>query len=205
MSNSQRQLAQQNKALSVILMVGSWLPKIVERNGLLTTPPTLQLSFPITLTSTIFSTRENVIPFIPANFVSFVIMSFVFGGLGVTIYAFQKDQYWNWQVVVETARQFFLTAKMEERRLKTLPLRKEESMGSPTSRIRQDVEDRASQVWPIPLSSCDHRAWPDFEDRRGQDQAPPSSACNPVQQLPEPRPVYFPRWTRTNGPEQGSE
>jgi hypothetical protein len=202
--NSQRKLAQQNKALSVILMVGSWLPKIVERNGLLTSPPTLQLSFPITLTSTIFSTRENIIPFIPTNFVSFVIMSLVFGGLGVSIYAFQEDQYWNWQVLVETARHCFLAAKMEGR-LKMLPLRKEESMGSPTSRIRQDVEDRASQVRPIPLSSCDHRARPDFEDRRGQDQAPPSSACNPVQQLSEPRPVYFPRRTRTNGLEQGSE
>jgi hypothetical protein len=196
-SNSQRQLAQQNKALSVILMVGSWLPEVVERNGLLTTPPTLQFSFPITLTSTIFSTRENIIPFIPANFVSFVIMSLVFGGLGVSIYAFQEDQYWKWQVVVETARRVFLAAKMEYERLKTLPLHKEESMGSPTSRIRQDVEDRASQVRPIPLSSCDHRARPDFKDRHGQDQASPSSVCSLVQQLPKPCPVYFPRRTRT--------
>jgi hypothetical protein len=204
-NNSQRQLARQTKALSVIMMVGSWLPKIVERNGLLTTPPTLQLTFPITLTSTIFSTRENVIPFIPANFGSFVIMSLVFAGLGVSVYAFQEDQYWNWQVFVEAARHVFLAAKMEEWRLKTLPLHKEETMGSPTSRIRRDVEDSASQVRPIPLSSCDHRARPHFEDRRGQDQAPPSSACNPVQQLPKPRPIYFPRRTRTNGPEQGSE
>ena len=185
-------------------MVGSWLPKIVERNGLLTSPPTLQLSFPITLTSTIFSTRENIIPFIPTNFVSFVIMSLVFGGLGVSIYAFQEDQYWNWQVLVEAARHVFLAAKMGEGRLKTLPLHKEESIGSPTSRIRQDVEDRASQVRPIPLSSCGHGARPDFEDRRSQDQAPPSSACNPVQQLSKPHPVRFPRQTRTNGPAQGS-
>ena len=205
MSNSQRQLARQNKGLSVIMMVGSWLPKIVETDGLLNNPPTLQLSFPIALTSAIFSMRANVIPFIPANFGSFVIMSLVFGGLGVSIYAFQEGQYWNWQVVVETARHVFWAVKMEEGRLKTLPLHKEESMGSPTSRIRQDVEDRASQVRPIPLSSSDHRVRPDFEDRRGQDQASPSSACNPVQQLSEPRPVYFPRRTRTNGPEQGSE
>jgi hypothetical protein len=40
-SNSQRQLAQQNKGLSVIMMVGSWLAKIVERNGLLTNPSNL--------------------------------------------------------------------------------------------------------------------------------------------------------------------
>lgn len=177
----------------------------MERNGLLTTPPTLQLSFPITLTSTIFSTRENIIPFIPANFVSFVIMSLVFGGLGISIYAFQEDQYWNWQVAVKTARNWLLVAKMEDGLLKTLPLRKEKCMGSPTSRTRQDVEDRAGQVRPIPLSSCDYRAQPDFEDRCGQDQAPTSSACNLVQQLPEPCPVYFPRRTRTNGPEQGSE
>jgi hypothetical protein len=122
-----------------------------------------------------------------------VIMSLVFGVLGVSIYAFQEDKHWNWQVVVETVGRVCRAAKMEDGRLKTLSLHKEESMGLPTSRIRQDVEDRASQVRPIPLSSCDRRARPDFEDRRGQDQAPtPSGACNPVQQLPEPRPVYFP-------------
>jgi hypothetical protein len=126
----------------------------------------------------------DVIPFIPANFVSFVIMSLVFGGLGLSIYAFQEDKYWNWQVVVETARHFFWPAKMKEGRLKILPLHEEESMGSPMSRIRQDVEDRAGRVRPTPMSSCDRRARPDFEDRRGQDQAPT--------QLPEPRPVYFP-------------
>ena len=200
MRNSQRKLAQQNKALSVILMVGSWLPKFVERNGLLTTPPTLQLSFPITITSTIFSTRENIIPFIPTNFVSFVIMSLVFGGVGVGIYAFQEDQCWNWQVVVEAARQILLAAKMENGHLKSLRLHKEESTGLPTSRFRRDVEDSASQVWPIPLSSGDHRARPDFGDRRGQDQAPSSSACNFVQHLPEPCPAHLPRRTRTNGP-----
>jgi hypothetical protein len=202
--NNQCQLAQQNKGLSVIMMVGSWLPKIVERNGLLTTLPTLQLSFIITLPTAIFSTRVDIIPFIPANFVSFVIMSLVFGIVGVSIYAYQEDKHWNWQVVVQMARHFWGGAKMEGR-LKTLPLHREESMDSPTSRIRQDVEDRASQFRPIPLSSCDHRARPDFEDRRGRDQAPPPSACNPVQQLPELRPVYFPRRTRTNGPEWASE
>lgn len=200
MSSSQRKLAQQTKALSVILMVGSWLPKIVEGNGLLTTPPTLQLSFPITITSTIFSTRENIIPFIPANFVSFVIMSLIFGVVGVGIYAFQEDQCWNWQVVVEAARQILLAAKMENGHLKSLRLHKEESTGLPTSRFRRDVEDSASQVWPIPLSSGDHRARPDFGDRRGQDQAPSSSACNFVQHLPEPCPAHLPRRTRTNGP-----
>jgi hypothetical protein len=204
-SNSQRQLAQQNKALSMILMVGSLLPKVVERNALLTTPPTLQLSFPMTLTSTIFSTRENIIPFIPTNFVSFVIMSLVFGGVGVSMYAFQEDQHWNWQGIVEVARHFFWSAKMGNGRLKSLPLHKEESTGLPTSRFRRDVEDSASRVWPILLSSGDHRARPDFGDRRGQDQAPPSSACNFVQQLPEPCPAHLPRRTRTNGPEQGSE
>jgi len=97
----------------------------------------LQLLFsPVAVAASILSLKkEDVIPFIPPKFLSFVVLTLSFGLLGVVLQVAQRCRLWRWQVLVTTASQNRLDMKTKWARLNLL--RFPPRMKS----IQQDVEN----------------------------------------------------------------
>ena len=70
---------------------------------------------PIALTAAIFSmsNMKEVIPFLPANFVSFVCLILIFGIMGIAILALHPYQF-GWQVVLILARHIRQSTKVAD-------------------------------------------------------------------------------------------
>ena len=86
MGNLQHKIAEDNKGLTLIMMVSSQLPNEVTMQ-ISNTFRTSQLYIsPIALAAGILSMNSDIISFIPPNFGSFVGLVFTFGVLGICIH-----------------------------------------------------------------------------------------------------------------------
>jgi len=85
--------------------------------------------------------NKDVIPFIPANFASFMCLILTFSVLGIVIV--RPYRFWCWQVVMASLEQTCWDKKVRGPRLKMLRSRRDSFLDPPTSEIRQDVEKEA--------------------------------------------------------------
>jgi hypothetical protein len=83
--------------------------------------------------------NKDVIPFIPANFGSFVCLILTFGVLGIVIHVVQPYRFWCWQVVMASAGQICWDRKLRGPRLKMLRFRRDSFLDQQPSEIQQDV------------------------------------------------------------------
>ena len=88
--------------------------------------------------------NQNVIPFIPASFGSFVGLVFTFGVLGIAIYIVQLyHQTWCWQVGMALAGQMPWDRKIRGPRLEMLRSSSDPLLDQLTTKTQRDVENEA--------------------------------------------------------------
>jgi hypothetical protein len=86
--------------------------------------------------------NQDVIPFIPASFGSFVGLLFIFGILGIVVHVVLLYQTWCWEVVMALAGQRRWDGKIRVPRLEILRFLGDSFLGQPTNETREDMELR---------------------------------------------------------------
>jgi hypothetical protein len=87
--------------------------------------------------------NKDVIPFIPANFGSFMCLILTFGVLGVVIHVVQPYRFWCWQVVMASAGETVWNRKIRGPRLKMLRSCRDSLLD------QQDMENEAGLAFPV--------------------------------------------------------